>query len=316
VPAGSPELTILIPLLNEEPNIEPLHRKLLYSLARLGRSWEVVFVNDGSTDRSGELIDRIAASDDRFTAVHFTRNYGQTAAFSAGLGQARGQVIVPMDGDLQNDPNDIRCLVDKIDEGYDLVSGWRKTRKDPVTKSLPSRLANRMVSSVTGVRLHDYGCSLKAYRRNILDRTYLYGEMHRFIPAYAAIAGARITEIEVGHAPRLAGKSKYGLERTLKVLRAFLHVVHGQTHPPVRRVGMSPPARIPGVAGRGRCTWCRHDSCGPGDPACRARDRRRAAGTPRGDPDAHLLRVARQRALPDREGDPQEPGHNSVSAGR
>ncbi len=214
----APHLSIIIPILNEEPNIPPLHRKLVEDLSALGTSWEVVLVDDGSTDLSPELIDGIAAADSRFTAIHFRRNFGQTAAFSAGMRHARGDVLIPMDGDLQNDPADIQRLLVKLDEGYDVVSGWRRHRSDALSKRLPSRLANGMISFVTRVKLHDYGCSLKAYRREVLDGVRLYGEMHRFIPVYAAMRGARVTEIEVRHHPRKGGKSTYGLERTGKVL--------------------------------------------------------------------------------------------------
>jgi glycosyltransferase involved in cell wall biosynthesis len=213
-----PQISVIIPIFNEEPNIRPLHQKLVDHLMALGVAWEVVLVDDGSTDGSPALIDEIATSDGRFTAIHFRRNFGQTAAFAAGIRHARGEVIVPMDGDLQNDPADIQRLVAKLAEGFDVVSGWRRRRNDALSKRMPSRLANRMISSVTGVRLHDYGCSLKAYRREALEGVLLYGEMHRFIPVYAAMRGARVTEIEVRHYPRTGGKSTYGLERTGKVL--------------------------------------------------------------------------------------------------
>jgi glycosyltransferase involved in cell wall biosynthesis len=214
----APRISIVIPIYNEEPNIRPLHQKLVDHLMALGMTWEVLLVDDGSTDGSPGLIDAIASSDARFMAIHFRRNFGQTAAFAAGIRHARGEVIVPMDGDLQNDPADIQRLLAKLDEGFDVVSGWRRRRNDAVSKRLPSRLANRMISVVTGVRLHDYGCSLKAYRREALEGVLLYGEMHRFIPVYAAMRGARVTEIEVIHHPRIGGKSTYGLERTGKVL--------------------------------------------------------------------------------------------------
>ncbi|HEX6833966.1 MAG TPA: glycosyltransferase family 2 protein [Rudaea sp.] len=208
-----------VPILNEEENVPILYQRLCAALDRQSQPWEVVFVDDGSTDRSAVLLDELAARDARVTVVHFRRNYGQTAAFMAGLDHARGSIVVPMDGDLQNDPDDIAKLLAKLDEGYDVVSGWRKDRKDSAIKrNLPSRLANRLISSVSGVHLHDYGCSLKAYKRDVLSDVKLYGEMHRFVPIYAAWNGARVTEIEVTHHPRLHGQSKYGLERVLKVV--------------------------------------------------------------------------------------------------
>jgi len=188
-------------------------------MVRLGKSWELVLVDDGSSDGSPALLDDLARRDERVTVVHFRRNYGQTAAFMAGMDHARGEIIVPMDGDLQNDPDDIAKLLSKLDEGFDVVSGWRKDRKDnAIKRNLPSRIANGLISRVSGVHLHDYGCSLKAYNRHVLDGVKLYGEMHRFVPIYAAWNGARVTEMEVTHHPRLHGQSKYGLERVLKVV--------------------------------------------------------------------------------------------------
>src|SRR5579884_387808 len=195
------------------------------ALEALGRCWELVLVDDGSDDGSAPLLDAIAAEDARVTVVHFRRNYGQTAAFMAGLDLARGAIVVPMDGDLQNDPDDIAKLLAKLDEGFDVVSGWRKDRQDHALKrNLPSRIANWLISRVSGVPLHDYGCSLKAYRRDVLDGVKLYGEMHRFVPIYAAWNGARVTELPVRHHPRLHGQSKYGLERVLKVVLDLLVV--------------------------------------------------------------------------------------------
>jgi glycosyltransferase involved in cell wall biosynthesis len=218
-PAESgPEISIVIPVYNEGPNIPELRTRLLQSLDTLGKRWEVVLVNDGSTDATESLLDAIAEADTRFVVVHFRRNFGQTAAISAGIRLARGDIVIPMDGDLQNDPRDICRLLDKIAEGYDVVSGWRKRRNDPITKTVPSRLANAIIGFVTGLRLHDYGCSLKAYRRDVLKDVFLYGEMHRFVPVYAAMRGARVAEIPVEHFPRTRGESKYGLGRTGKVL--------------------------------------------------------------------------------------------------
>lgn len=213
------DLTVTIPLFNEAENIPILYARLRSALEALGHRWELVLVDDGSTDGSAILLDQIAAEDDRVAIVHFRRNYGQTAAFMAGIDHARGAIIVPMDGDLQNDPDDIAKLLAKLDEGYDVVSGWRKDRQDhAIKRNLPSRIANGLISRVSGVHLHDYGCSLKAYRRDVLDGVKLYGEMHRFVPIYAAWNGARVTEMPVQHHARLHGESKYGLERVIKVM--------------------------------------------------------------------------------------------------
>jgi len=216
---GAPEVSVFLPVLNEEPNLRPLHAKLDQSLAALGRSAEIIYVDDGSTDGSLEALREIARADSRVRVVALRRNYGQTAAMAAGIDAARGEVLIPMDADMQNDPADIVRLLAKIDEGYDVVSGWRKNRKDKmITRKVPSMLANRLISWIGGVPLHDYGCSLKAYRRESLQDVQLYGEMHRFIPIYASWSGARVTEIPVEHHARTMGKSKYGLSRTLKVV--------------------------------------------------------------------------------------------------
>jgi len=218
-PSGRPEVSVFLPVFNEEPNLLPLHTKLDGALKELGRSAEIVYVDDGSTDGSLKILREIAATDDRVRVVALRRNYGQTAAMSAGIDAASGEVLIPMDADLQNDPADIVRLLEKLDEGYDVVSGWRKNRKDKmVTRKIPSMLANRLISWIGGVPLHDYGCSLKAYRRESLQDVRLYGEMHRFIPIYASWAGARVTEIPVEHHARTMGKSKYGLSRTIKVV--------------------------------------------------------------------------------------------------
>ena len=212
-------LSIVVPIFDEKENIAPLYDKVREAMDALGFPWELVLVDDGSRDGSSELLDKVAEEDSRVTVVHFTRNYGQTAAMMAGMDHARGDIIVPMDGELQNDPADIARLLAKLDEGYDVVSGWRKDRQDhAIKRNLPSRLANGLISRVSGVHLHDYGCSLKAYRREALDGVKLYGEMHRFVPIYAAWNGARVTEIPVTHHPRLHGESKYGLERVVKVV--------------------------------------------------------------------------------------------------
>ncbi len=218
--AQRPRLSIVIPVYNEEANLEPLYRALHDSLASCRYPWEAILVDDGSTDRSPEILRALAARDpERIRVIFLRRNFGQTAAIAAGIDHAQGDIIVLMDADLQNDPADIPKLLAKMEEGYDVVSGWRKDRQDPFfTRVLPSRFANALISWVTGVHLHDYGCTLKAYRREVLQGFRLYGEMHRFIPAYAAAVGARITEIPVRHHPRLRGKSKYGLNRTIKVI--------------------------------------------------------------------------------------------------
>ena len=215
----TPDISVFLPVYNEEPNLRPLHAKMTDALSTLGRTAEIIYVDDGSSDASLEVLREIASLDARVRVIALRRNYGQTAAMSAGIDAARGRVLIPMDADLQNDPADIRRLLEKLDEGYDVVSGWRKNRQDKaVTRKFPSMLANRLISWIGGVPLHDYGCSLKAYRRDSLADVRLYGEMHRFIPIYASWAGARVTEIPVDHHARTMGVSKYGLSRTLKVV--------------------------------------------------------------------------------------------------
>jgi glycosyltransferase involved in cell wall biosynthesis len=215
----SPKLSLFLPVYNEEENLPRLNEKIFQAMERLGHSFEVIYVDDGSVDRSLELLKEFAAGDDRVRVIAFRRNYGQTAAMAAGISAARGDVLIPMDADLQSDPADVEWLLAKLDEGYDVVSGWRKNRQDAMlTRILPSSLANGLISKISGVELHDYGCSLKAYRREVLKDVQLYGEMHRFIPIYASWAGARVTEIPVKHFPRVAGKSKYGLSRMIKVV--------------------------------------------------------------------------------------------------
>ncbi|HEX3186709.1 MAG TPA: glycosyltransferase family 2 protein [Pyrinomonadaceae bacterium] len=215
----APEVSIFLPVYNEEPNLMPLHAKLDEALKALDRSAEIVYVDDGSTDGSLKILRQIAEVDARVRVVALRRNYGQTAAMAAGIDAASGKVLIPMDADLQNDPADIKRLLQKLDEGYDVVSGWRKNRQDKMfTRKIPSMIANRIISWIGGVPLHDYGCSLKAYRRESLQDVRLYGEMHRFIPIYASWAGASVTELPVKHHARTMGKSKYGLSRTLKVV--------------------------------------------------------------------------------------------------
>ncbi len=214
-----PDISVFLPVYDEEPNLRLLHEKLDEALRNLGRTAEIIYVDDGSRDRSLDILRELAQKDPRVRVVALRRNYGQTAAMAAGIDAARGRVLIPMDADLQNDPADIARLLDKLDEGYDVVSGWRKNRQDKlVTRKIPSMLANRLISWIGGVPLHDYGCSLKAYRRESLEDVRLYGEMHRFIPIYASWAGARVTEIPVEHHARTMGKSKYGLSRTIKVI--------------------------------------------------------------------------------------------------
>jgi glycosyltransferase involved in cell wall biosynthesis len=214
-----PELSVFLPVFNEEENIDLLSAKLKESLEKLARTYEIIYVDDGSTDQSLTRLRAIALRDPRVRVIALRRNFGQTAAMSAGIDHARGKILIPMDADLQNDPVDIARLLEKLDEGYDVVSGWRKDRKDKmITRRIPSMFANRLISVISGVHLHDYGCSLKAYRRDVLADVKLYGEMHRFIPIYAKWAGARVTEIPVTHHARHAGKSKYGLSRTGKVV--------------------------------------------------------------------------------------------------
>ena len=216
---SAPELSLFLPVLNEEENLRPMHAKIQNALESLGKTAEIIYVDDGSTDKSLHVLKEIAAEDERVRVVSLRRNYGQTAAMSAGIDAAKGEILIPMDADLQNDPNDISRLLDKLNEGYDVVSGWRKNRKDKlIMRKIPSWIANSIISKIGGVPLHDYGCSLKAYRRDVIQDVKLYGEMHRFIPIYASWAGARVTEIPVEHHARTMGKSKYGISRTIKVI--------------------------------------------------------------------------------------------------
>lgn len=212
-------VSIIVPVYNEAESLNLLHERIFQAMGASSYNWEVIYVDDGSGDSSFQILENLAKKDQQHTrALSFRRNFGQTTAISAGIDHASGDIIVLIDADLQNDPADIPMMLEKINEGYDLVSGWRKLRHDAfVTRTLPSKIANWLISIVTGVKLHDYGCTLKAYRREVITGFRLYGEMHRFIPAYAASVGAKITEIPVQHHPRKFGKAKYGLERTLKV---------------------------------------------------------------------------------------------------
>lgn len=223
--SSAPEISVFLPVYNEAANIIPLSRSLEESLDALGRSYEIIYVDDGSTDGSLALLRRLAERDPRIRVIALRRNYGQTAALSAGIDHARGRILVPMDADLQNDPVDIGRLLDKLEEGYDVVSGWRRERKDRwLTRRLPSAIANRLISRVSRVPLRDFGCTLKAYRRHVLEDVRLYGEMHRLIPIYASWAGARVAEIPVTHHPRTSGKSNYGLTRAVKVVFDLLTI--------------------------------------------------------------------------------------------
>lgn len=219
------DLSIVIPLFNEAENIEALYTELLDALNTLDVRFEIVFIDDGSTDQSVDLLKRIQARDDRVIVIRFRKNFGQTAALSAGFDHARGEVIITMDGDLQNDPKDIGPLLEKIHEGYDLVSGWRYRRKDALlSRRFPSMVANKVISVTTNVKLNDYGCTLKAFRRDVAKTLKLYGEMHRFIPAVASSMGISIAEVKVNHRERKHGKSKYGISRTIRVILDLITV--------------------------------------------------------------------------------------------
>ena len=218
-------LSVVVPVYNEYENIPLLYDAVYKALENLNKDWELILVNDGSKDNSLDALKEVAAKDPlHVKVIGLRRNFGQTAAIAAGVDHASGEIIVLMDADLQNDPTDIPVLLAKLNEGYDLVSGWRKDRKDPFLRSFISRIANRIICKVTGVNLHDYGCTLKAYRREVITGFRLYGEMHRFIPAFANTFGARIVEIPVKHHPRVLGKSKYGFERIIKVILDLITV--------------------------------------------------------------------------------------------
>ncbi|CRY93119.1 beta-glycosyltransferase, family 2 [Synechococcus sp. WH 8103] len=219
------DLSVVVPLYNEEESLPYLVEQLTDALRPSGERFELVLVNDGSSDRTAEVLEQLSHNVPELVAVLLRKNYGQTAAMAAGFDVVQGDVIVSLDGDLQNDPADIPMLLAKLREGYDLVSGWRHQRQDAaLQRKLPSRIANRLIGRVTGVKLHDYGCSLKAYRREVLSDMRLYGELHRFLPALAFIEGARITEVKVNHRARQFGTSKYGIDRTFRVLMDLLTV--------------------------------------------------------------------------------------------
>jgi glycosyltransferase involved in cell wall biosynthesis len=220
-----PEISLVIPIYNEAPNLEALYAEITAALEPWGRPYEVLLVDDGSTDGSAEILRRLQAADPRLRIIRFRRNFGQTAAFSAGFAHARGRVIVTSDGDLQNDPKDIPMLVERLEQGADIVCGWRRDRKDRfLTRRVPSMIANALISRATGVQLHDYGCSLKAFRAEVVKPLRLYGEMHRFIPAIASEQGVTVEEVVVNHRARRAGASKYGLSRTIRVILDLLTV--------------------------------------------------------------------------------------------
>jgi glycosyltransferase involved in cell wall biosynthesis len=213
------DISIIVPFYNEEENVVPLFNSIRDILAGTNKIFELIFVDDGSTDSTFQKLSEIAQQDSRAKIISFKKNFGQTAAMAAGIDHSSGEIIIPMDGDLQNDPRDIPQLLEKLEQGYDVVSGWRKNRKDSrLSRILPSLIANKIISFISGVHLHDYGCSLKAYRREVIQDVRLYGEMHRFIPIYAVWHGASVAEIEVHHHPRQHGRSKYGIERTIKVI--------------------------------------------------------------------------------------------------
>ena len=246
----APDLSVVIPLHNEEPNVAELHRELTAALGAWGRSYEILLVDDGSTDGTFGVLKALQAGDPRVRVIAFRRNFGQTAAFAAGFAHARGRVIATSDGDLQNDPRDLPMMVDLLDDGHDIVCGWRRERRDPwLTRRLPSSLANWLISRTTGVQLHDYGCSLKVFRGEVVRSLRLYGEMHRFIPAIASEQGVRIAEVEVNHRPRRFGASKYGLSRTMRVILDLFTVkfLLSYSTQPIQIFG--PPGLLMGTAG-------------------------------------------------------------------
>lgn len=253
---GQINLSIIIPVLNEEENLQTLYDRLTSSLARIKKSYELIFVDDGSTDRSFEILRCLAQIDLKVRAVRFRRNFGQTAAMSAGFDLARGEVIIPMDADLQNDPLDIERLLHKLDEGYDIVSGWRADRQDGfILRRLPSIFANHLIAKLTGVHLHDFGCTLKAYRREVIENINLYGELHRFIPVLAKLIGAEIAEIKVKHHPRIRGKSKYGLSRTIRVILDLITIKFLMSYStrPIQIFGLMGLVSL--LGGLGICTY-------------------------------------------------------------
>jgi glycosyltransferase involved in cell wall biosynthesis len=219
------DISIIIPVFNEEKNVKPLYEQILGSMERMGISFEVIFIDDGSIDNTFKILQDIHNKDKRLKVIRFRKNFGQTAAISAGFDYSKGNIIITLDGDLQNDPGDMPLLVQKLNEGYDIVSGWRYKRKDPFfSRRLPSMIANRLISFITNVKLHDYGCSLKAFKKDVIKNIRLYGEMHRFIPAVASWMGISVAEVKVNHRPREEGRSKYGLSRTIRVILDLITV--------------------------------------------------------------------------------------------
>ncbi len=248
-------ISVVIPLYNEEENVEVLHKRLKDVLDNIELDYEILYVDDGSQDKTLDHLEEIQKNDSNVVILSLRRNFGQTAAFAAGFDLSRGDIVVTMDGDLQNDPADIPRLIEAL-KGFDLVSGWRKKRKDPFfSRRLPSIIANWLISKVTGVRLHDYGCSLKAYKREIIKNLRLYGEMHRFIPALASWYGVRINEIETTHHPRLRGKSKYGISRTIKVLLDLLTIKFLQNFSTKPMQFFGPIGMFFSVSGTAICTY-------------------------------------------------------------
>ena len=223
--SDTPEVSIVIPVLNEEGNLPALYEELTEVLEHYGKRYELIFVDDGSTDASFALLSSIHHRDPSLRVIRFRKNFGQTAALAAGFAEAQAPVIVTLDADLQNDPRDIPLMLERLDAGFDMVCGWRKDRKDPfLSRRLPSQIANWLISVTTGVNLHDYGCTLKAFRSEVVKNLHLYGEMHRFIPAVASGMGITIDEVVVGHRPRREGQSKYGISRTLRVILDLMTV--------------------------------------------------------------------------------------------
>ncbi len=221
----SPDVSLVIPVFNEEGNLTKLHQEITEVLGPYDRSYEILFVDDGSTDASFAVLSSLHHQDSRVRVIRFRKNFGQTAALAAGFAEARAPVIVTLDADLQNEPRDIPLLLARLDSGFDIVCGWRKNRKDPfLSRRLPSQIANWLISVTTGVRLHDYGCTLKAFRSDVVKNVHLYGEMHRFIPAVASSMGVSIDEVVVGHRPRSQGESKYGISRTFRVILDLMTV--------------------------------------------------------------------------------------------
>jgi glycosyltransferase involved in cell wall biosynthesis len=254
-----PELSVIVPFYNEEENIQRMHAAIVCAIEPIGKPFEMVFVDDGSRDRTLERAIDIARGDPRVRIVKFRRNYGQTPAMAAGIEQARGRILITMDGDLQNDPQDIAEFLSKIDEGNDIVVGWRFNRQDKlISRKIPSKIANWLIGKVTGVPIRDNGCSLKAYRASLIKEIPLYSEMHRFIPAMASIAGPRIAEIKVRHHARQFGKSKYGISRVYKVLLDLMVIktVAAFTARPLRWFSMiAAPAALLGLACLGWTLW-------------------------------------------------------------